>query len=151
MSEPYLHKCMCCGHLTDHTYSYERPKDNPHHDEWRVDQLTLCSNCRREWERRLPPVVSFLREDEHTRIISNATKWLFEKVAKQLEKSHKKFMIKGFHHTEAQGRCCCISKYEAADLSEALIRFFDEYPTADEVIDAREVKENAVNGICAEN
>ncbi len=132
---------MCCGRMTDHAYSYERPKKNPHHDEWCVDQLTLCLNCQREWNSHLPADLNLLGENERVNIISNANKWLFEKVAKQLEKSHKKFKIKGFHHTEDRGHCCCIGEYEAADLREALIRFFDEYPTADEVLDAKEVKE----------
>lgn len=139
MSESNLRKCMCCGRMVSHIHTYCSPgPESVHHAEWCVDVLDLCSDCNREWIQHFPPD---LAEKERDKILSNANKWLFEKVAKQLEKSHKKFKIKGFHHTEVQGRRHCIGEYEAANLQEAMIKFFDEYPTVDEILDAKEVKE----------
>lgn len=137
-----LQKCMCCGRLTDHSYSYVRPSTGtPHHNEWCVDLLTLCLACYQDWNRQFPSDTINMNEETKHAMISSANKWMFDKVAKQLEKSHKKFKIKGFHHEEVRRHCCCIGEYEAADLREAMIRFFDEYPTADEVLEAKEVKE----------
>lgn len=52
----------------------------------------------------------------------------------------KVFEIKGMHETIDHGHCCCGDYFSGKDLREAINRFFDKFPLADEILLAKESK-----------